>query len=435
MKPITKKTGFAGIESRTLVLVGVAIVAGLSGCGVKPVAPSSKKKAIGELSADTLTIQYAPWPKVVRAQGELRADEVVAIGTRVAGRVLGVHVELGDQVKADQPLVSLDPEEFRLLVDQAEAQLAQTRSAVGLAPDDPVESLKPENAAPVRQERAIWDEAKSSLERSALLRKQNAIAAGEFDLTAVAERVAEARYASALNGVREKIALIGVRQAELSLARQRLADAVIKAPFDGFIQQRAVAPGAYLNVGDPILSLVRTDPLWFRGTLPERHASELRNGLTIRIHLESSDAPIEASITRVSPALDPQSRSLVFEARIDNPDNRLRTGLFAEADVVLDQNAKALVVPASAVTQFAGAEKVWLVVDSLSAQREIIAGSTRDGAVEVIDGLSEGDVVLADAEHGQIARIVPVFKALPSASKEPEPIRAVANDASQKPEG
>ncbi len=426
--PHRQLRGFPAIAAAWLAVA-------ICGCGPQPVVKDSKKKPLTDLAAETIQIGVAPWPVVVRSQGELRADEVVAIGTRVAGRVAAVHVDLGDKVHAGQPLVSLDPAEFQLLVAQTEAQLAQTRSAVGLAPDAPVESLKPENSPPVRQERVVWDEAKSSLERVMQLRKQNAIAAGEFDLVAVAERVAEARYASALNGTREKLALIGVRQAELSLARQRLADAVINAPFDGFIQQRAVAPGAYVNVGAPILSLVRTNPLWFRGTLPERHAGKLRAGLELRIFSESIEEPIMASITRVSPALDPQSRSLVFEAKIDNSDNRLRTGLFAEADVVLDADAESVVLPVSAVTQFAGAEKVWKVVDGISAQQEIVAGTKRDGYIEVLDGLVVGDVVLAEGEKGRVAKIVPLAKSITLDGDAAKPIQAMVDGPSQTPEG
>ncbi|MGV3486372.1 MAG: efflux RND transporter periplasmic adaptor subunit [Planctomycetaceae bacterium] len=414
--------------------VALCLLLGCVGCGPKPTPETANKKPIADLVAETLVIQSAPWPNIVRSQGELRADEVVAIGARVAGRVSEVKVELGDHVKAGQPCVVLDPKEFELLVSQAEAQLAQARSAVGLPPEASVDSLDPDNAPPVRQERAIWNEAKSSLERASQLRKQNAIAVGEYDLVAVAERVAEAKYASALNSVREKIALIGVREAELSLARQRLADAVIKAPFDGFIQQRAVAPGAYVNVGTAILSLVRTDPLWYRGTLPERHAGQLRTGLEIVVDSDSLLEPIKASITRVSPALDPQSRSLVFEAKIANPDNRLRTGLFAEADVVLDPEAESIVIPSSAVARFAGAEKVWKVVDQHSVQHEIVLGLRRGDNVEVIDGLVAGDVILVDGAKGRIARIIPPASAAGSET----PVAAEAGDlvdASPIPEG
>jgi RND family efflux transporter MFP subunit len=422
------------LGSWLLPTCGGLIVFATLGCNQNSAAGPAKKKPQADIVAEVHRVQRGPWSQTVRSQGELRADEVVAIGTRVAGRVAKVHVELGDKVEAGQPLVSLDPEEFRLLVEQAEAQLAQARSAVGLAPDAPVEGLVPENSPPVRQERAVWDEAKSSFERAKQLRKQNAIAQGEYDLAAVAERVAEARYASALNGVREKLALIGVRQAELQLAKQRLDDAVIKAPFNGFVQQRQVAPGAYLNVGEPIISLVGTDPLWFRGTLPERHAAFLKVGLTMTINVESVSQPIEAKVTRISPALDPQSRSLVFEARIDNPDNALRTGLFAEAALELNPEATAITIPESAVTQFAGAEKVWKVVASMASEQEIITGVSRNGFIEVIDGLEEDDVILTNAAKGRVARVVSPPD--PSADKQEEVrVHAMVDDTNVIPEG
>ncbi len=417
---------------RCLCGFALALAILVAGCGRPTASEKPKAKPLTDLVAGTIEIELANWPKVIRSQGELRADEVVAIGTRVAGRVANVHVELGDRVAAGQPLVSLEPEEFRLLVEQADAQLAQARSAVGLAPEAAVASLVPENSPPVRQERVIWDEAKSSLLRAGTLKKQNAIAQGEFDLLSVAERVAEARYASSLNAVREKLALIGVRQAELSLARQRLGDATVVAPFDGYVQQRQVAPGAYLNVGNPIVSLVRTDPLWFRGNLPERYTGLLREGLDLTLNVESTPAPLEATITRISPALDPQSRSMIFEARIANPENTLRAGLFAEADLVLDPAAQSIVIPAASVIQFAGAEKVWKVVDSISAQYEIITGQSRNGFVEVLEGLEIGDVILADGPQGRVGRIKPM---LPGEPEPVTPVHAMVNELEPNPEG
>ncbi len=352
---------------------------------------------------------------------------------RVAGRVAEVHVELGDFVKQGQPLVTLDPSEFKLMVAQAEAQLAQARSAVGLAPEAPLESLVAENSPPVRQERVVWDESKTALDRAKQLRQQNAIAQGEYDLAAVAERVAEARYSSALNATREKIALIGVRQVELAVAKQRLADSVSYAPFDGFIQERSIAPGAYVNVGTPLLSMVRNHPLWFRGTLPERIAAGLQPGLKITITADAFEHPIEAVVDRVSPMVDQQSRAITFEARIDNTDNQLRAGLFAEAEVVLDPNSEALLIPATAVSQFAGAEKVWKVVDGLSRQHEIITGTERDGWVPVIDGLVAGDVLLADGEKGRVAKIIrKESNAMTPVSDKP---RQAMAGASETPEG
>ena len=351
------------------------MLAMVAGCGSVPEPNAAKKDAeLPTIEADVLTIELRPWPTVVRSQGSLYADEQSIVGAKVAGRVAEVHIDLGDFVEAGDPLVTLDQEEFRLQVEQAEAQLQQTRSAVGLGESDTVESLVPENSPPVRQEKALWDESKSVLQRTAKLRDQEAIAQGEYDQAAAAERVSEARHASALNSVREKIALIGVRQAELSLAQQRLQDAVIRAPLDGYVEQRQVAPGTYLAVGQPIAVLVRTNPLRFRGTVPERHAQSIAVGQQVRLKIESVPEPLTAEITRVSPSLDQQSRALAFEAEIDNRDYRLRTGLFVQAEVVIDPSAQALVIPDSAAVEFAGSEKVWKVVDGVAAEQEVLSG-------------------------------------------------------------
>jgi len=387
----------------------LCLATALSGCTTEPMVTQVDKveQVVPDLIAETLTIQASSWPTIVRCQGTLYADEDSAIGARVAGRVSQVHVDLGDTVQAGEPLVTLETDEFELLVSQAAAQLEQARSAVGLVSDDLVESLEPENSPPVRQERAVWDEAKASLQRAENLAKQGAISQGEFDLIASAEAVAEARYAAAVNAVREKLSLIGIRRVELALARQRLADAVIHAPFDGMVQNRRVAPGRYISAGDAVVSLVRTDPIWFRGSLPERHASQLTIGLDVHVRLNDLQDPIVAQITRISPSLDLASRSLAFEAKIANPNRALRAGVFANGDIVLNPDSKSLVVPVSAITEFAGAEKVWKLIDGIAQQLEISTGGRRDGMVEIIGGLASGDQVLMDASVGRVARVMP----------------------------
>ncbi len=100
------------------------------------------------VSAAVMTIEPQPWPAIVRTQGNLVADDVAVVGAKVAGRVAQTVVELGQEVHEGDPLVRLDPVEFEMQVTQAEAQLLQARSAVGLKPGDPLEKLEPLNALP-----------------------------------------------------------------------------------------------------------------------------------------------------------------------------------------------------------------------------------------------------------------------------------------------
>jgi RND family efflux transporter MFP subunit len=311
-------------------------------------------------------------------------------------------------------------------VSRAEAQLAQARAAVGLDADDPLESLDAEKAPPVRQAQAVWQEAKIKFERGKQLRSQNAMTQAEYDQVTAAERVAEAMFASALNGVREKIALIGVQSAELSLAKQRLEDAVVRAPFDGLVLQRHVAPGSYVQVGDAIATVIGSKTLRYRGTLPERHAQSLQIGDEVRLHIESLQEPRVAKVTRISPTLDSLTRALLYEAQIDNTDCALRAGLFGEADVVLDPAARAIAIPSSAIVEFAGVEKVWRVADGILAERVIQTGQRRGNEVEIVSGLAAGDQILLRASDGKAGRLEP------TASRQPEVSNAGASASGPK---
>jgi RND family efflux transporter MFP subunit len=240
------------------------------------------------------------------------------------------------------------------------------------------------------------------------LLERNTITATELEQIRTAASVAEARYNAALNSVREKIAQIGVREAELSLASEALKDTVVLAPFDGRIQLKSISPGAYVRVGDPLITLVKTDFLRYRGMIPERYALDLSLGQEVQLQVESIPSPLTVKITRISPALDLSSRALTYEAEIDNRDGGLRTGLFAEARIVIDPDAAAIVIPRSALIEFAGAEKVWKVVEGESQEQEVLTGERRPEGIEILQGLETGDRILVNAALGRPAKIKPV---------------------------
>lgn len=410
-----------------------ALLGALSGCGSH--APTSKAPTEPSepavVRAEVVKVQPSLWPASVRTQGSLVADEVAIVGAKVAGRVDQLHVDLGDSVDANSPLASLHKEEFLLGVTLAKAQLAQSRSALGLKEGEPVEQLVPNNAPPVREAKAVWDEAKTKTARLQQLRASNTITAEEYDQAVAAEQVAGARHASALNGVLEKIAYIQVRSVEVALAEQQLADAVIVAPFDGRVQERHIAPGTYVQVGDPIVTLVRSSKLRFRGAMPERHSHRLALGQDVTLKVDSVSEPIHAKVTRISPVIQQQVRSVVFEAVVDNRDGRLGAGLFAEAEVVVDPEARAILVPRSALVEFAGAEKVWKVVDSMAQEQPVQTARRRDDWVEVVEGLTAGDLILVDGTQGKVARIDPVVTdMLPRGREAASPLRLSQDTAS-----
>jgi len=395
------------------------IACALSGCSAGHSGDAKAEPApqeIPSIKAQVLVVESSVFPAKVRAQGSLVADEVTVVGAKVAGRVADLQVDVGDVVRAGAPLVTLDRSEFELEVVLAKAQLVQARAALGLNADDPLEQLVPEKSPPVREARAVWDEAKTRSERLQRLLPKNAATQEALDQAVAAERVAEARHASAMNGVLEKIAQIRVRSAELALAQQRLEDTVVVAPFDGQVHERHVAHGSFVPVGQAIVTLVRTSTLRFRGTLPERHAQRLAMGQDVTLSIESVSEPISAKIARISPVVEERNRSLMFEVELPNADGRLRTGLFAEAAVVVDPQARAIIIPPSAVVEFAGSEKVWKVEGGMAREQVVETLRRTAAGIEITSGLSAGDVILEDASQGRVARIRPTT---PAESSEP----------------
>ncbi|MDX1930014.1 MAG: efflux RND transporter periplasmic adaptor subunit [Pirellulaceae bacterium] len=382
-------------------LVALAFAIQLSGCTGTTAPQPDATKIEAEIEGKLLTIALQNWPRAAKVQGGLFADEITTIAAKVPGRVVEVNCDLGDLVQADQTLVKLDQREYELLAAQAEAQLTQARAAIGLKPGDDVEKLNPLNAPPVREAKAVLDEAKQSVERLKTLYSQGAVVATDLEAATALETVADARFNSSLNSVREKIALVGVQTALRALAEQRLSDTLITAPFKGRIQNRTVAVGSYVNVGQPILELVRTDVLRYRASVPERFASQVKLGQKVRLLLHDQ-APREITVTRISPALDAVSRSLMFEAEVPNDDNALRSGSFAQADIILDEQSQAITIPVSAMVRFAGVQKVWKVVDGKVKEVVVEVGEEKDNLIEIRTGLQVGDMVLIDGRNGSV---------------------------------
>src|SRR5204863_1807598 len=111
----------------------------------------------------------------------------------------------------------------------------------------------------------------------------------------------------------------------LALAQHAQADARIVAPFAGIIEERHIAPGTYLQVGEPVVALVRTNPLRFRAGIPERSALYVRLCQEVRIYFEGEAAPLVAQVSRISPSLDVANRALAVEVDVPNRDGHLRT--------------------------------------------------------------------------------------------------------------
>jgi RND family efflux transporter MFP subunit len=247
--------------------------------------------------------------------------------------------------------------------------------------------------------------------RAQQLLPTRAVTGAEFDALVAQLKAAQARYDSAVNAVSEQVSLIGVRRTELALAQQQLIDAQIVAPFDGIVEARRISPGEYVQLGQAVVSLVRTHRLRLTAGVPENKAGPIRTGQRIDIRIAGKTEPISATISRVSPMVTQTSRAVRIEADVANPQLEYQAGLFAEADIVIDADAQTLALPATAVSRFAGVQKVWLVEQGKARQQTVRTGREDSRRMEVLEGVKPGDLVVTDADQGHDGPVIAVEKA------------------------
>ncbi|MBX3743912.1 MAG: efflux RND transporter periplasmic adaptor subunit [Verrucomicrobiae bacterium] len=378
-----------------VVVAGLALLS--TGCG-RPV--ESGRAVRPEREAVEVTVGTADWRPMERTLtvlGTLRALDRATLSIKTSGRVREVGVDVGSVARAGDAVVRLEERDYELRVRQAAAQLSQSRARLGLplAGDD--DSVDPESIGVVREARVRFEEAASNLERVRRLETERISSTAELERATAEHDVQRQRYLDALQEVLERQAILGQRRVEYEMARQLLADTVLRAPFDGVVQERLTSPGEYVSVGNPVMTLVRTDPLRLQAEVPERLAHWVRTGLTVRMTLEGEAKRFATRIARVSPALDERTRMLRIEADLVNP-GHLRPGQFARVEVVVEEAAPALTVPEDALEVFAGTEKVFVVVGGKVEERRVVVGRREGGWLEVLEGVEAGARVVRRPE-------------------------------------
>lgn len=353
-------------------------------------------------------VEELPVGASVNVTGTLAAQDEATLSVKVPGRLSSIAVDLGSVVRRGQVVAQVEQQDYRLRVQQAEAALQQARARLGLAPQGDSDGFDPESTGTVRQARAVLEEARQNRQRVTQLVESGVVARAEYEAADAAFKVAQARYQDAVEEIRNRQALLSQRRTELSLARQALADTVVVAPFDGLVQERVASVGEYLGAAAPVVTVVRVNPLRFRGEVPERDAATVRAGQQVRVTVEGDGGLYVGRIVRLSPTINQQNRVLVVEAEIANSGG-LRPGGFARAEIVTNSGDMAVTVPANAVVTFAGIEKVVTVENGKAKEKPITTGRRADTWTEVLSGVGVGEAVVLDPgnlQSGQPVNVV-----------------------------
>jgi membrane fusion protein (multidrug efflux system) len=335
-----------------LVLLVLGVLAGTKMLQIHTLLAGAKSSGPPPESVSAAVAHEEQWQATLMAIGSITAEQGVAVTTDTPGIVREIAFHSGAAVSKGDLLVRLD-------TSAEEAQLRALEAQVELA--------------------------RLNLERERTLRGANMNSQADLD-TAESTLKQSRGNADAVRAVIEK--------------------KTIRAPFGGRLGIRMVNLGQYLDSGKPIVSLQSLSPVHADFSLPQQELARLKTGMRVRVTTDSyPDREFEGTLTAINPDLDQSTRSVTLQATLENADQSLRPGMFARAEVLLPEEQKVLVVPATSVLSAPFGDSVYVIETkpgkdgakpaTVVRQQFIRTGRARGDFLSVESGLKPGERVVA----------------------------------------
>jgi RND family efflux transporter MFP subunit len=355
-----------------IVLVVGLLIVGIGGAAIKKrqaattgqgdqaaqATPAKAPPSLEFLPSDVVRVETRDLRQVLQLSGALRAVNQAQVKAKVAGEVREVLVREGETVKAGQIVAKIDATEYQARLEQARGSLQAARAQLAIA-------------------------TKSRDNNQALVAK-GFISQNAFDNAASQYDIARANVDSA--------------QGALDVAQKALNDSVVRAPIAGLVSSRSVQPGEKVAIDSRLLDLVDLRQMELEAAVPTTDILQLQTGQEARVTIEGLPAPLTGKITRINPATQSGSRSVLAYIQVDNPQGVLKVGMFGQAQVTLANKAAALTVPQAAIQDQAGSVIVYAIDNGMLRQQPVKLGMRgQDGtgeAVEILAGLTPGTLIV-----------------------------------------
>ena len=286
---------------------------------------------------------YALYSGTAPIEAYAEADVIA----KVEGEIREMLVEEGDDVSKNQVLARLDGDRLRLELNESEARLRKLQR---------------------------------DYQRNVDLRDKGLISEGDFDKIKFDMEALEASH---------------------NLAKLELDYTQIRAPIDGVVSERYVKLGNTIKVGEPLFRVTSLDPLVAYLFIPEREYRRIAPGQPVAIVIDAlAGEPIPASVTRVSPIVDPETGTFKVTVEIDDPERRIKPGMFGRLSVVYDRRENVLKIPRSALLEDAGSTSVFVVEDGVAISKPVETGYGDRGMVEIVNGIVDGEQIVTVGQSG-----------------------------------
>lgn len=436
-------------EDRRVLIIGAVVLIVLLAIGIVPrirqeallgKQASAVKRALPEV--DVVKPHAAPTIRAITLPGTVEAVEQTAVNARATGYVKQVFVDIGDRVTEGQVLATISAPDQDEEVLQARAQVAQSQAAMAQAMASVASSQMT-----VRQQQANVDFARVTADRERYMYTNGAVSRQEYDQAESSYKVNVASLATTKSNVAAAQAAVDadrqtVKANQANLAHMEVLQAFerVTAPFSGIVTARNVDPGAYISAGGSasstaiggsvagvstggtaasgstavgsaasgsssapgsLFSIAKMDRLRIYINLPQDEADSVRPGTPAVVALTTLPRKIfRGQVVHTTGAMDPTSRTLVAEVRMENPQDLVRPGMFANVKLNVASPSGILLVPDPALLQTPnGPEVVVADPDNKLRFAQVQVGEDDGKQIQILSGLTRNDRIVASATY------------------------------------
>jgi RND family efflux transporter MFP subunit len=337
-----------------VVILAIAIAQAIRKRSAPAAATDTAASIVEFAPEDLTTVSRRTLSETLPLTGSLRAVTQAAVKSKVAGSALEVEVREGDSVKTGQILAKIDARDYVARAEQTRGQMAAMAGQLDIA--------------------------RQTLDNNRVLVEKGFISKNAFDTAQSQYEIARANLDAA--------------KAALASSNLSLADTVVRSPLDGQIASRSVEPGEKVAVDTKLFDVVDLRTLELEAPVPVGEIGRVRIGQPVRIAFDGIDTPVLGAITRINPAAQAGSRSIMVYVQVANPSATLRVGMFGTGTIAVGSRQNVLVVPTTAVRTDGARRSVYALVDGKLIEQPVQTGATGDADGNTWTEISDGPLAL-----------------------------------------
>jgi RND family efflux transporter MFP subunit len=351
---------------------------------------SSKTTARGGAQAipvQTERVQVGDVNSVNALAGTVTANVQTNVGTKEAGMVQAVYVNMGDHVAAGQALAQLDPSDLNRQLAETQAQIQVDQGQIK------------SDQADIQSDQATSNQDNTNYQDDEALYNSGALSQSELQQADLQLDTAQGALQAEQAGEQSAQGMLSKDEAAVAVIRQELSELTITSPVDGTVVSRSIEVGEEVSTSTTCFTVAQTNPLYVTVNVSEQIISGVKVGNTAQITVpDVGTTAFNGQVTNISPTLDPASQAYPVKIQITNPDPKIMPGMTASVLFTGVQAQPGIIIPVQSIEETPQGSEVFTVENNTAHLHMVQIGATSSTQAVVTSGLQAGQQVVISGQ-------------------------------------